>query len=347
MNSGPPLSANTPGGIVEGQSPTAPAGTCTVAPITTEADFAHHTSQLPPSCLAVIYFHAPWAEPCKQMSTILSTLASTYPQTDPPRIAFFSLDAEEVSDISEKYDVTQVPLVVLQKDGQVVDSVTGTDASKVRYAVEKHGGAPSAGNASKMGLPPAQKVTKPAPSQSLDEKPTEQTNGASGAGLAKYAPDSKDPKTAPEYSSGETNGASQDELNSRLGELVKAAPVMLFMKGTPSAPQCGFSRQTVSVLRERGIRYGFFNILADDEVRQGLKEFSDWPTFPQVYVGGELVGGLDIVSCFSAICVHRTTANTLQLKEEFENDPEFLKEYTVSQGKLGGPAGAQQQAQPA
>ncbi|KAK4545731.1 hypothetical protein LTR36_002685 [Oleoguttula mirabilis] len=329
MNSGAPLSGNTPGAVVDGQPSTAPSGTCTVTPITTDADFAHHTSTLPPSCLAVIYFHAPWAEPCKQMSTILSTLASTYPETDPPRIAFLSLDAEEVSEVSEQYDVTQVPLVVLQKDGKVVDSVTGTDASKVRYVVEKHGGAPSAGNASKAGLPPAQKVTKPAPSQSLDEKPEESTNGAAGGGLAKYAPDSKDPATAPEYSSGEMNGSSKDELNSRLGELVKAAPVMLFMKGTPSAPQCGFSRQTVSVLRDRGIRYGFFNILADDEVRQGLKEFSDWPTFPQVYVSGELVGGLDI------------------LKEEFENDPDFLQEYMVAKGKLGGPAGAERQAQPA
>jgi Grx4 family monothiol glutaredoxin len=71
---------------------------------------------------------------------------------------------------------------------------------------------------------------------------------------------------------------------------------MLFMKGTPSAPQCGFSRKTVAILRENGIKYGFFNILADDEVRQGLKEFSEWPTFPQVYVDGEFVGGLDIVS---------------------------------------------------
>ncbi|KAG9612443.1 glutaredoxin, partial [Aureobasidium melanogenum] len=112
---------------------------------------------------------------------------------------------------------------------------------------------------------------------------------------------------------------SKEELNNRLGELVKAAPVMLFMKGTPSAPQCGFSRQTVSLLREKGVRYGFFNILADDDVRQGLKEFADWPTFPQVWVGGELVGGLDI------------------LKEEFENDPDFLSDYSVS-GKKGGPA---------
>jgi Grx4 family monothiol glutaredoxin len=67
------------------------------------------------------------------------------------------------------------------------------------------------------------------------------------------------------------------------------------MKGTPSAPQCGFSRQLVALLRENSVKYGFFNILADDEVRQGLKEFADWPTFPQLWVEGELVGGLDIV----------------------------------------------------
>ncbi|KAK3063323.1 glutaredoxin, partial [Teratosphaeriaceae sp. CCFEE 6253] len=170
----------------------------------------------------------------------------------------------------------------------VVESITGTDASKVRNAVEKHAGSPVAGDPGKAGLPPAQKVTKPAPSVSLDAPHENGSSGGGGGGLSKYAPDAKDPQTAPQFSSGEVHPASKDELNSRLAELVKAAPVMLFMKGTPSAPQCGFSRQTVSVLREKGIRYGFFNILADDEVRQGLKEYSEWPTFPQVYADGEL-----------------------------------------------------------
>lgn len=99
---------------------------------------------------------------------------------------------------------------------------------------------------------------------------------------------------------GQTSGPETEEIeediNTRLGKLVKAAPVMLFMKGTPAAPQCGFSRQLVALLREKGVRYGFFNILADDEVRQGLKIFSDWPTYPQLYLDGNLVGGLDIVS---------------------------------------------------
>lgn len=71
---------------------------------------------------------------------------------------------------------------------------------------------------------------------------------------------------------------------------------MLFLKGTPSEPACGFSRKLVGLLREQNVQYGFFNILADDSVRQGLKVFSDWPTFPQLYIKGEFVGGLDIVS---------------------------------------------------
>nr|POF26134.1 monothiol glutaredoxin-4 [Quercus suber] len=266
--------------------------TSTVHPVTTESEFEDVISSLPATSLAVIYFHAPWAEPCKQMSTILSTLASTYEDTQPPRVAFLSLDAEEVSEISEKYDVTQVPLVILQKGGQVVESVTGTDASKVRSAVEKHAGKSDAGDPSKAGLPPLQKVTRPPPSQELKQPSSNgAANGSSNGDLSKYVPSGNE----------ETNPASREEVNARLSELVKAAPVMLFMKGTPSAPQCGFSRQTVSLLRERGIRYGFFNILADDEVRQGLKEFSEWPTFPQVYVEGELVGGLDI-GCLPASC---------------------------------------------
>lgn len=255
----------------------------TVQEVTSEAAFQTDISSLPPSTLAVIYFHAPWAAPCKQMSVILSTLASTYPANAP--ITFVALDAEELPEIAEQYDVSAVPFIVLQRGGQVLETVSGSDAAKVRAAVEKYAGAGS-GDA-RTSLPPAQSVTKPP-----------QTNGADANGaknLAAYAPNASDPKTAPEYSSGdgETN---KEELNRRLGELVKAAPVMLFMKGTPSAPQCGFSRQTVGLLREKGIRYGFFNILADDEVRQGLKEYSEWPTFPQLYVEGELVGGLDIVS---------------------------------------------------
>jgi len=76
---------------------------------------------------------------------------------------------------------------------------------------------------------------------------------------------------------------------------VKSNDVVLFMKGTPSFPQCGFSGQVVQILDYIGVSYKGINVLEDDEIRQGIKDFSNWPTIPQLYVKGEFVGGCDIV----------------------------------------------------
>ena len=76
---------------------------------------------------------------------------------------------------------------------------------------------------------------------------------------------------------------------------IDANPVMLFMKGTPQFPQCGFSAAVVQILDYLGVNYGAENVLADPAVRQGIKDFSDWPTIPQLYVKGEFIGGCDIV----------------------------------------------------
>jgi monothiol glutaredoxin len=73
-------------------------------------------------------------------------------------------------------------------------------------------------------------------------------------------------------------------------------PVILYMKGTPDFPQCGFSAQTVQVLEACNAQYATVNILEDPELREGLKSYSNWPTYPQLYVAGELVGGCDIVT---------------------------------------------------
>lgn len=74
-----------------------------------------------------------------------------------------------------------------------------------------------------------------------------------------------------------------------------AAPVMLFMKGSPAAPRCGFSRQITEILSENNVPYASFDILTNESVREALKKYSDWPTYPQLYVSGELIGGLDIL----------------------------------------------------
>ncbi|OAA62732.1 monothiol glutaredoxin-mitochondrial precursor [Niveomyces insectorum RCEF 264] len=243
-----------------------------------------HLAALAPSTLLVVSFHAPWAAPCAQMATVLEALAAEYPADG--RTSWVSVNAEELSDVSEQYDVTAVPFLVLLRGGQVVDTVSGSSAVKVRAAIE----AAAAAATSSTAATPANGAAAT-------------TNGASTAA----AP----PATAAAAATTTTTTTSDTDLNTRLAALVRAAPVMLFMKGTPSAPQCGFSRQLVALLRERGVKYGFFNILADDEVRQGLKTFADWPTYPQLWVDGELVGGLDIV------------------KEELASDADFFGAYSV------------------
>ncbi len=86
------------------------------------------------------------------------------------------------------------------------------------------------------------------------------------------------------------------DLNSRLKNLVGSAPIMLFMKGTPDMPQCGFSANVVRILNGFNVSYNAFNILSDMDIREGLKQYSNWPTYPQLYVKGELIGGNDIVT---------------------------------------------------
>ncbi|KAF6142032.1 hypothetical protein GIB67_038000 [Kingdonia uniflora] len=86
-----------------------------------------------------------------------------------------------------------------------------------------------------------------------------------------------------------------DPLEKQLHQLLNSHPVMLFMKGSPEEPQCGFSQKVVSILNEEGVKFGSFDILKDNKVREGLKKFSNWPTFPQLYFKGELLGGCDIV----------------------------------------------------
>ena len=85
------------------------------------------------------------------------------------------------------------------------------------------------------------------------------------------------------------------DVNSRLSDIVAAHDVVLFMKGTPLFPQCGFSSRAVAILDHLGVAYDSVDVLQDMEIRQGIKEFSDWPTIPQLYVKGEFVGGSDIV----------------------------------------------------
>lgn len=243
---------------------------------TTEEEFDIIFNAAPKQGFVAINFYTSWADPCIQMNQTFEAIASTQPDS----AVFIAVDAEELGDVSERYDVSAVPFFVLIQNGEIVHSISGADPRELQRQIERYSASKTSTGTS---IPPAQQT---------ESSTRVESSGASAGPLDGQAEE------------------EEESLQERLAKLVGAAPVMLFMKGTPQDPQCGFSRKLVGLLRDNGVRYGFFNILKDDDVRQGLKEFSNWPTYPQLYVGGELVGGLDIV------------------KEELENDPDFFKNVT-------------------
>ena len=117
------------------------------------------------------------------------------------------------------------------------------------------------------------------------------STGGSGSGSlssdshSDFASEKKGPQTA-----------DDEEIQQFIAQAVKDHPVLLFMKGTPEAPRCGFSRQVAAVLEREGADFSSADVLSSEEVREGVKKFTNWPTIPQLFVGGEFVGGCDIVT---------------------------------------------------
>lgn len=101
-----------------------------------------------------------------------------------------------------------------------------------------------------------------------------------------------------------------NDVRARIAAIVDASDIVLFMKGTPLFPQCGFSSRAVAILNHLDVTFESFDVLQDPEVRNGIKEFSDWPTIPQLYVKGEFVGGSDIMmEMFEAGELHQLMAD--------------------------------------
>uniref|UniRef100_A0A0C9RJ08 TSA: Wollemia nobilis Ref_Wollemi_Transcript_15195_1929 transcribed RNA sequence n=1 Tax=Wollemia nobilis TaxID=56998 RepID=A0A0C9RJ08_9CONI len=211
---------------------------------------------------AILHFWAEWCEASKQMDQVFSHLC-----TDTPYAKFLRVEAEQQPEISEAYSVSAVPYFVFLKDGKIVDTLEGANPSELANKVAKVSGsisnASSAGPAS-LGMSAGSTVIETV------KQLNESTNTA------------------------KTSTGSDDALKSKLQQLVNSKPVMLFMKGTPDQPRCGFSRKVVDVLKAEGVEFGSFDILSDQEVREGLKAFSNWPTFPQLFCKGDLLGGCDI-----------------------------------------------------
>jgi len=87
-----------------------------------------------------------------------------------------------------------------------------------------------------------------------------------------------------------------DETQQKIDDIVKKYPIMVFMKGNPEQPQCGFSARVAMILKDHGKPFASFDVLSDPSIREGIKVYANWPTIPQLYIGGEFVGGSDIIS---------------------------------------------------
>ena len=85
------------------------------------------------------------------------------------------------------------------------------------------------------------------------------------------------------------------EINQKIKDIISSNDIVLFMKGTPESPQCGFSMAVSNILKHLNVNFEGVNVLSSDELRQGIKDYTDWPTIPQLYIKGEFVGGCDIV----------------------------------------------------
>jgi glutaredoxin-related protein len=198
---------------------------------------------------AVLLFCADWHEATPILKTVLGTLAKQQQQQQQQSedVLFATVDAENVSDLADKFDVSMVPTLVLLNGGSrthpvVLEKIEGVvEPSLVTVSVQRLIQAPEWKSSS---------VT------SSDTKAT--------------------------VSSPSVPQDAHKALNERLNRLIHGDTVMLFMKGTPTAPRCGFSRQVVELLNDHQVQFGSFDILSDEDVRQGLKTYSDWPTYPQI-----------------------------------------------------------------
>ncbi|KAF6260884.1 thioredoxin-like protein [Scenedesmus sp. NREL 46B-D3] len=184
---------------------------------------------------AVAFFWASWSAPCKHMAQVLETLAKQH-----AGITYLKVEAEEVDDVTERFGVTTVPhFVLLQCKGC------------------------SAGSSS--------------------------TSTSTGFSTSSSSSPSTAAAVAPP--------PQHADVTTRIKSLLSSSPVVVFMKGNAAAPYCGFSRKVVDALRSVGVSsFKDVDIFLDEELRQALKEYSNWPTYPQLYVAGELIGGCDIVN---------------------------------------------------
>ncbi|GAA5980786.1 hypothetical protein JCM11641_002651 [Rhodosporidiobolus odoratus] len=218
--------------------------------------------------VSVLYFRADWAEPCKTMDGVCNELAKRWQS-----VLFLSIEAEALPDISESFEVDAVPYFILLRGHTLLTRLSGAQPAVLSAAIQSHASKPTALSSSTQQPVAAQTVYQPG----------QLATGSTGAG-----------GTVADGGDDEIE-ESEEELEKRCHEVMKQSDVVLFMKGDRETPRCGFSQKIVGILNSENIDYSTFDILSDEGVRQKLKELNEWPTFPQLIIKGEFVGGLDVV----------------------------------------------------
>ncbi|GHJ85231.1 hypothetical protein NliqN6_1633 [Naganishia liquefaciens] len=169
-------------------------------------------------------------------------------------VLFLMIEADVQDEIAESFDIEEVPSFLILRGHTLLARHAGSNAQLLMSLLNQHTNTPQA------------------------IQPLSTTTQSPAAPTAPIAPANE----------------TEEQLDERCRQLMNKHKVVLFMKGNPSAPKCGFSRQTVGLLREKGVEFAWFDILSDQAVRERLKKLNDWPTFPQIILNGELIGGLDI-----------------------------------------------------
>jgi Grx4 family monothiol glutaredoxin len=226
-------------------------------------------SGIPDGCKVVVFFYADWHEACQSGGPLDQILGALSSSTSPPSssastdsistnaIVFGRCNVDENPILTEKYSITAVPTFCLI-NGMMSSNSSKNDVTRI------------------VGGEDIAAITSAV--QRLQQSTVVSSNQGTSATVA------------PQPEIDDTT-----RLNQRLHHLIRSSEVMIFMKGTPEQPRCGFSRQVIEIFTNEQIPIATFDILTDEDVRQGLKVYSNWPTYPQVYVHGELVGGLDIL----------------------------------------------------
>jgi len=211
--------------------------------------------------LTAVLLWAPWHPPSVHLTKVLEAIAAEH-----QNVGFAKVNTDVCPGLATSLGADQVPFAAfLDPQGKKIDQLAGADPPKL---VEK---------------------VKNLASRPFDAKSA--GGGACGGGSGTCGKGG----TCGGGSGAAAVQSGEEELNAKLKMLVSVSPVVLFMKGDKEEPFCKFSKQAVGILNKHGAEYSTFDILQDDEVRQGLKEYSNWKTYPQLYIDGELIGGIDIL----------------------------------------------------